>query len=115
MAPNRSRLITGRALDVLPRLTDSAYDLVFCDGDQREATDYLNQALRLLRAGGIVVFTGALAGGRVADPDARDAETTAARELVTAVRDDSRLTPMLLTTGNGGLLVAVVAKSSPVG
>ncbi|AEH08364.1 MULTISPECIES: O-methyltransferase [Protofrankia] len=115
MAPNRSRLITGRALDVLPRLTDSAYDLVFCDGDQREATDYFNQALRLLRAGGIVVFTGALAGGRVADPDARDAETTAARELVTAVRDDSRLTPMLLTTGNGGLLVAVVAKSSPVG
>ncbi|SBW19382.1 O-methyltransferase [Protofrankia symbiont of Coriaria ruscifolia] len=114
MAPNRSRLITGRALDVLPRLTDGAYDLVFCDADRREATDYLNQALRLLRAGGIVVFADVLAGGRVADPDARDAEATAARELATAVRDDSRLTPMLLTTGNG-LLVAVVAKSSPVG
>ncbi|WP_131765422.1 O-methyltransferase [Candidatus Protofrankia californiensis] len=114
MAPNRSRLITGRALDVLPRLTDGAYDLVFCDADRREATDYLNQALRLLRAGGIVVFADVLAGGRVADPDARDAEAIAARELATAVRDDSRLTPMLLTTGNG-LLVAVVAKSSPVG
>ncbi len=61
-----------------------------------------------------MVFAGVLAGGRVTDPDARDAETTAARELATAVRDDSRLTPMLLTTGSG-LLVAVVAKSSPVG
>src|SRR5262245_17452811 len=28
---SRARLIAGRALDVLPRLTDGAYDLVFCD------------------------------------------------------------------------------------
>ncbi|WP_322749151.1 MULTISPECIES: O-methyltransferase [unclassified Frankia] len=114
MASNRSRLITGRALDVLPRLTDGAYDLVFCDADRREATDYLNQALRLLRPGGIVVFAGMLAGGRVADLAARDPEAVAARELATAVRDDIRLTPMLLTAGDG-LIVAVVAKSSPVG
>ncbi|WP_239372404.1 MULTISPECIES: O-methyltransferase [unclassified Frankia] len=114
MASNRSRLITGRALDVLPRLTDGAYDLVFCDADRREATDYLSQALRLLRPGGIVVFAGMLAGGRVADLEARDSEAIAARELATAVRDDVRLTPMLLTAGDG-LVVAVVAKSSPVG
>jgi predicted O-methyltransferase YrrM len=114
MAPNRSRLITGRALDVLPRLTDGAYDLVFCDADQREATEYLTQALRLLRPGGVVAFAGSLAGGQAADPAARGPEVVAVRELATAVRDDIRLTPMLLTTGDG-LLVAVVAKSSPVG
>jgi predicted O-methyltransferase YrrM len=113
MTPNRSRLITGRALDVLPRLTDGAYDLVFCDADRREATDYLHQALRLLRPGGIVVFAGMLAGGRAADPDAHDPDTVAARELANAVRDDSRLTPMLLSAGDG-LIVAVVAQSSPV-
>ena len=27
--PSRTRLITGRALEVLPRLTDAAYDIVF--------------------------------------------------------------------------------------
>ena len=113
-APSRSRLITGRALDVLPRLTDGAYDLVFCDADPRENTEYLNQALRLLRPGGVVVFAGVLAGGRVADPTVYDPDVVAARELATAVRDDVRLTQMMLTTG-GGLLVAVVAKSSPVG
>ena len=32
IAPTRTRLINGRALDVLPRLTDGAYDLVFVDG-----------------------------------------------------------------------------------
>jgi predicted O-methyltransferase YrrM len=111
---SRHRLIAGRALDVLPRLTDGAYDLVFCDADRRESTDYLSQSLRLLRAGGVVAFAGALAGGRVSDPGSRDPETVAARELATAVRDDVRLTPVLLPNGDG-LLVAVVAKSSPVG
>src|SRR4029453_12706933 len=114
MAPSRSRLITGRALDVLPRLTDSAYDLVFCDADRREGGDYLVQTMRLLRPGGIVAFAGTVAGGQVADPSARGAEIIAVRELATTVRDDIRLTPMLLTTGDG-LLVAVVAKSTPVG
>ena len=53
---NRYRLILGRALDVLPRLSDGAYDLVCCDADPREYPDYLEAALRLLRVGGIVVF-----------------------------------------------------------
>ncbi|MDT3441227.1 MULTISPECIES: O-methyltransferase [Pseudofrankia] len=114
MASNRSRLITGRALDVLPRLTDGAYDLVFCDADRREGTEYLTQALRLLRPGGVVVFAGILIDGLAADPAVRNPEVMAIRELATAVRDDARLTPMLLNAGDG-LLVAAVAKSSPVG
>ena len=36
IASNRTRVISGRALDVLPRLTDGAYDLVFCDADKPE-------------------------------------------------------------------------------
>jgi predicted O-methyltransferase YrrM len=39
------------ALEVLPRLTDGHYDLVFCDGAKR-STAILRQALRLLRQGG---------------------------------------------------------------
>ncbi|ADP78801.1 O-methyltransferase [Frankia sp. AgB1.9] len=114
MAPNRSRLITGRGLDVLPRLTDGAYDLVFCDADRREGTEYLIQALRLLRPGGVVAFAGILIDGLAADPAVRNPEIMAIRELATAVRDDARLTPMLLNSGDG-LLVAAVAKSYPVG
>src|SRR6476646_2351931 len=36
VAPQRARTIAGAALDVLPRLTDGHYDLVFCDGDKTE-------------------------------------------------------------------------------
>ena len=59
-ATNQARLILGRALDVLPRLSDGAYDLVFCDADQAHYPDYLTAGLRLLRVGGIVVFNDAL-------------------------------------------------------
>ena len=107
IAPNRTRLITGRALDVLPRLTDGAYDVVFGDAAKGEYPDYLDAALRLLRPGGIVVFDNALWHDRVPDTSARDPETVAVRELLRAVRDDDRLVPVLSGAGDG-LLAAVV-------
>jgi len=103
---NRYRLISGKALDVLPRLTDGGYDLVFCDADKQEYLDYLVAALRLLRPGGVVAFDNALAGGRVADPVRRDPATVAIRDLCEQVRQDERLVPVLLPVGDG-LLTAV--------
>ena len=105
--PNRTRVIPGRALDVLPRLTDSAYDLVLVDGDKTEYIAYLDQAVRLLRPGGALAVTSALWHGRVADPAQRDAVTTSLRELGKRVRDDDRLAPALLPCGDG-LLLAVL-------
>jgi predicted O-methyltransferase YrrM len=103
---NRFRLIAGSALDVVTRLTDGHYDLVFCDADKREYTAYLHEALRLLRPGGVVAFDNALHAGRVADPSHRDADTTAVRDLIRAVRDDDDLVSALLPCGDG-LLAAV--------
>ena len=101
----RVRLIPGAALDVLPRLTDGHYDLVFCDGDKTEYAEYLAEALRLLKPGGIVAFDNALWHDRVADPAQRDAETVAIRELGRTVREHESLLPVLLPVGDG-LLVA---------
>jgi predicted O-methyltransferase YrrM len=105
--PNRTRLITGRALDVLPRLTDRAYDLVLLDAESSEYDAYLDQAVRLLRRGGVLAVTDALWRGKVADPAQRDRATTTMRELVKRVRDDARLVPALLPVGDG-LLLAVL-------
>ncbi|MGB9376611.1 MAG: O-methyltransferase [Mycobacteriales bacterium] len=106
-APARARTINGSALEVLPRLADASYDLVFCDAAKTEYPEYLTEALRLLRPGGVVAFDNALWGGRVADPSARDADTVALREVGRAVRDTDRLTPAMLPVGDG-LLVAVL-------
>ena len=102
----RARLITGNALEVLPRLADGGYDLVFVDAAKSEYADYLTEALRLLRPGGVVAFDNVLWHDKVADPAQRDPDTVAMRDLGKAVRDDDRLVPVLLHAGDG-LLAAV--------
>ena len=98
-AANQARLILGRALDVLPRLSDGGYDLVFIDADQAAYPDYLAAGLRLLRTGGIVVFNDVLPSG--AGP-----ATDGARELAGLVGSDERLVPLLLPIA-GGMLAAI--------
>lgn len=110
-AANRYRLISGKAADVLPRLTDGGYDIVFCDADKQEYPDYLAAALRLLRTGGVVAFDNALWGGQVASPAHNDPETAAIRQLGERMRDDERLVPVLLPVGDG--LLAAVKRPAP--
>ena len=111
--PARYRLIMGQALDVLPRLTDGGYDLVFVDAAKPEYPGYLEAGVKLLRPGGVIVFDDVLWGGRVGDPSqgshAQRAPATAAlRQVTSTVRDDESLVPMLLPVGDG-LLVALRA------
>jgi predicted O-methyltransferase YrrM len=112
-AQNQARLILGRALDVLPRLSDGTYDLVFCDADARDYVDYLAAALRLLRPGGVVAFNNALLAGP-ADPPGDDGDDESSGDssfdssldLASQVRASDRLVPVLLPLGDG-LLAAV--------
>ncbi|WP_460407031.1 O-methyltransferase [Actinophytocola sediminis] len=108
MGQGRARLIMGRALDVLPRLTEEAYDLLYVDAARQEYPGYHEQGVRLLRPGGVIAFDNVLWSGQVANPARRDAETVALREVTRAVREDDRLVPILLPLGDG-LLVAAKA------
>ncbi len=108
--PNsRARLINGRALDVLPRLADRAYDIVFCSADRREYPDYLAQVVRLIRPGGVLIFDGA---SRAADTGSRDAESAAMRRLTEQVLEDGRLSPALLPVGSGLLAATVIPEEA---
>ncbi len=106
VAPSRTRLITGRALEVLPRLADSSYDLVLADGAKDEYPDYVEEAARLLRTGGVLAIDNSLWHDKVADPAQRDPDTIAIRGVLTALRDDERFLVALLPVGDG-LLTAV--------
>lgn len=102
--PTRTRTISGRAYEVLPRLADNAYDMVFIDAMPTQAADFTEHALRLLRSGGALVIASALWHGRVADPARRDEQTVAMRELSKHLREE--FTTTLLPVGDG-LTVAV--------
>ena len=104
----RARLIAGEALGVLPKLTDGAYDLVFIDGDPLEYVEYVAQATRLLRPGGVLVLHHALWQGPVAPPGNSHEEPLVGREALDAVRASEEFTAALLPVGDG-LLVATKA------
>lgn len=103
---SRIRAIPGRAADVLPRLTDRAYDLVLVDADKANVPAYAEQAVRLLRPGGLLVLNDALDRDRVSNPAYREPTTAGLRRLHRALRADERLSTSILPTGDG-LLLAV--------
>lgn len=102
----RTRVILGEAAAVLSRLTDGAYDMVVVDADKASYPAYINEAVRLLRTGGLLAVDNMLWHDKVADPAARDETTTLLRDLGKKLRDDDRLLPALLPVGDG-LFVAV--------
>jgi predicted O-methyltransferase YrrM len=106
---SRVRLICGPALEVLPRFTEGAYDLLFIDALKSEYPEYLVEGVRLLRPGGIVAVDNALWHDKVADPEMDDPDTTAVRSLLETVAEDTGLVSALLPVGDGLLAAVKVA------
>ena len=101
IAPNRVRLITGRALDVLPRMNENSYDIVFVDGDPAQVIENVEHGLRLVRPGGTVLVPRALWRGRVSDPSQRDEVTTSFRTLVQEIAASDAVVAALSPVGDG--------------
>lgn len=97
---SRTRLIKGRSADILPRLADRSYDLVLVDGAPEEAPGDVQEALRILRPGGLLVVSRALLDGRVADPARREPDTVAMRCLVREILEKGN-NPALVPIGAG--------------
>ncbi len=97
----RVRHITGRALEVLPRMNENSYDIVLVDADPGRVIDYVEHGLRLVRAGGTVLVTHALWKGRVADPTKRDDVTVGFRTLLKEVAGSAAVISALSPVGDG--------------
>jgi len=101
----RIRLITGRAGEVLPRMNESSYDLVFVDADAASVIEYVEHGLRLARPGGSVVVAHALWRGRVADPAKRDETASAFRSLITELEASAAVATAISPVGDGLLQI----------
>ena len=112
VSPNRTRVISGKVIDVMSNMADAAYDLVLLDADRNELETQLMQASRLLRPGGVVVVAHALWRDRVPDPAMRDDATSAYRDILRFFSDHDDFIAALSPVGDGLLMASKRVTSS---
>jgi predicted O-methyltransferase YrrM len=108
----RTRFISGRTADVLPRMNEASYDIVFVDADPENVIEDVEHGLRLVRPGGTVLIPRVLAGGRVADPVQRDPVTSAYRSLIQETQNSPAVLGALSIVGEGLLQLTTIAESA---
>src|SRR5689334_14726387 len=99
---NRVQLARGKALDVMPAFTET-YDLLYIDAVKEEYRQYLDLGLPRLRMDGVVIVDNLLWGGRVAQPESNDDEssTIALREFNQYFVNHPQLQSEILSIGDG--------------
>lgn len=103
---DRVTVMRGAALEVA-RSLDGPYDALFIDAVKTEYPLYLDEGLRLVRSGGLILADNVHWSGAVADPDKSDAGVEGIREYLRRIATDPRLTSTVLDAGDG-LAVSVV-------
>ena len=93
------RIERGKALDVMPNLTET-FDLLFIDALKEEYSQYLDLGLPRLRTGGVVIVDNLLWGGRVATDD-NETSTVALREFNPYFINHPQLKAAVLSVGDG--------------
>jgi len=87
--------------DLLTKGDAGTFDFAFIDADKSNYENYYERALRLVRTGGLIAIDNTIWSGRVADPNEKDADTVAIRQLNEKLLDDRRIALSMLTVGDG--------------
>jgi predicted O-methyltransferase YrrM len=91
----------GPALESLPKLADEnpePFDLVFIDADKANNPHYVEWALRLTRAGSLIVVDNVVRGGRVVDADSTEPDVQGTRAAIELIATHPRLTGSAVQT-----------------
>ncbi len=107
---DRIELRIGPALETLSGLDPAdSFDFAFIDADKVSYPDYYEEALRLLRSGGMVMVDNVFRAGEVIDPDADDEGVQAIRELNDRISTDPRVEPVAMVGVADGITLALKA------
>jgi caffeoyl-CoA O-methyltransferase len=94
----------GDAREIIQTL-DGPFDLVFIDAWKQHYIDYYEALLPKLSPRGLIVADNVIWYGLPFHPDAHDDETEGVRRFVRHVQEDRRTRNVLLTVGDGLLLI----------
>ena len=101
---DRIELIVGDALQTLDRL-EGPFDLIYIDAWKNDYPAYYDRVLPKLAERGVIVCDNMLQSGRAFDASADDAGTRGVRTLAQQVNDDPRVHNVLLTIGDGVMMI----------
>jgi len=114
---DRVDLRVGRAVESLKALEAEGagpFDLIFIDADKAGYPEYLGWALKLSKAGTLIVADNVVRDGRVVDADSDDPNIQGVRRFTELVAAEPRLTTTVLQTvgakGYDGFALAVVLR-----
>jgi caffeoyl-CoA O-methyltransferase len=91
----------GPGAEVLKRFADGSADAAFLDADKSSYPIYLEESLRILRPGGLVMVDNAFAFGQLFDENPTDREVAAVRAFNEKMAAEQRLQSVIVPIGDG--------------
>ena len=100
-AAGKVEIHRGAGLEVLPRFAADSADAAFLDADKGNYPAYLEQCLRIVRRGGLIMADNAFAFGELFEDSPRDKEVAAMRRFNDLVAAEKRLSGIIVPFGDG--------------
>lgn len=102
-AEDKINIYEGDAVEILPTLNDE-YDVVFIDAAKGKYPFFLNQALRMIKTGGMIIADNVLYKGYVMSDYNKHKQRTAVRNLreyIAQITNNTKLETEILEVGDG--------------
>ncbi len=97
----RIEVHAGAGMDVLPKFADGSADAAFLDADKGSYGKYLEQCLRIVRTGGLIMADNAFAFGQLFDKNATDREVPAVRAFNETMAGSKGVDGIIVPIGDG--------------
>lgn len=107
---NRINIIVGNAVDILPTISQE-YDIVFIDAAKGKYPVFLENAIRLIKNGGLILADNILYKGYVMSDYNKHKQRTAVRHLreyIQEITEDEKLESEILEIGDGLAITRVI-------
>ena len=97
----RVEVLVGPGAEVLRTFADSSADAAFLDADKSSYPISLEESLRILKPGGLVMVDNAFAFGQLLDEHPKDREVGAVRAFNEVMAAERRLQSVIVPIGDG--------------